>query len=163
MYSVRTLVTLWPYMSSPVYWQAISLHKVKAKQEKILCGHHHWRTLQGRHTNGVTLTSEEVEPVHQPRHGARREFWEQRLRHVQLCWLTPVRERWAHPPAAQGFLNTAFAIRQHASAEHSSSKSLLHPHRIELVLEINSHSSSCPDFSPYLRGNCLSNLKLGKK
>lgn len=22
-------------------WQAVSLHKVKAKQEKFLCGHHH--------------------------------------------------------------------------------------------------------------------------
>ena len=111
MYSVRTLVTLWPYMSSPVYLQAVSLHKVKAKQEKSLCGHHHWRTPQGRHTNGVTLTSEEVEPVHQSRHGARREFWEQRLRHVQLCWLTPVRERWGSSFCCPGLLKHSLCYK----------------------------------------------------
>ena len=37
-----------------------------------------------------------------------------------------------HPSAAQGFLNTAFTIRQHSPAQHSSSKSLFHPHGIEL-------------------------------
>lgn len=41
----------------------------------------------------------------------------------RLCRLTPVRGRCGSSFCRQGFLNTAFTIRQHPSAQHSSSKS----------------------------------------
>ena len=162
MYSVRILVTLWPYMSSPVYLQAVPLHKVKAKQEKTLCGHHHWRTLQGRPTNGVTLTSEAVEPLHQPRHGTRREFWEQRLRHVQLCCLTPVRERCGSSFCCPGLLKHSLYDKT-ASFSFSSSKSFSHKLGIGpgYSWEIFFSFFSWSVFTPISRGTYLSHLMPG--
>lgn len=118
-------------MSAPACLQAVPLHEVKAKQEKTLWTPSLKEPAEWTH-HGLTLTSEAVEPGHQPGHGSRREFRDQGLRHVPLCWLTPVRGRYGSSFCCPGLLNTAFTIRQHPSAQHSSSKSLLHPHGIEL-------------------------------
>ena len=158
----RILVTLWPHMSVRAYLQAV-LHKLRDEEGKTVCRNQHRGTLQGRHTGGVTLTPEVAEPVHQPGHGGRREFWEQRLPEAcAACWLTPVRGRCGSSFCCPGLLKHSLYDKT-ASFSFSSSKSFSHKHGIGsgYSWEIFFSFFSWCVFTPISRGTYLSHLMPG--
>ena len=113
---------LWPHTSVRAYLQAV-LHLLRDEEGKTVCRDHLWGTLQGRCTGGAPLTRKRWSRSLSPAVG-RAGSSGSRRRGPGGCAASLLYEEGAgHPSAAQGFLNTAFTIRQHPSAQHSSSKS----------------------------------------